>query len=70
MLIFRARAFTLSRRVSGICCKSGFSLLSHLLMRFSMVAVMTMNVGYFMCVLAGLFIGELVVGRYTAQPSE
>lgn len=35
-----------------------------------MVAVMTMNVGYFMCVLAGLFIGELVVGRYTAQPSE
>ncbi|KAF7536175.1 hypothetical protein G7Z17_g13088 [Cylindrodendrum hubeiense] len=30
-----------------------------------MLAVMTMNVGYFMSVLAGVFIGSLAVGRYT-----
>ncbi|QIX01078.1 hypothetical protein AMS68_006595 [Peltaster fructicola] len=30
-----------------------------------MLAVMTLNVGYFLSVLAGLFIGELFVGRYT-----
>ena len=29
-----------------------------------MIAVMTMNVGYFMSVLAGIFLGELVAGRY------
>ncbi|MCJ1485407.1 hypothetical protein MMC06_005581 [Schaereria dolodes] len=29
-----------------------------------MVAVMTMNVGYFMSVLGGTFMGELLVGRY------
>jgi solute carrier family 31 (copper transporter), member 1 len=29
-----------------------------------MIAVMTMNVGYFISVLAGIFIGELAVGRY------
>jgi len=29
-----------------------------------MLAVMTMNVGYFMSLLAGIFIGELAVGRY------
>jgi len=31
-----------------------------------MIAVMTMNVGYFFAVLAGVFFGELVFGRYTA----
>jgi len=30
-----------------------------------MLAVMTLNVGYFMSVLTGLFLGELAVGRYT-----
>ncbi|KAK4638016.1 uncharacterized protein CLAFUR5_01072 [Fulvia fulva] len=30
-----------------------------------MLAVMTLNVGYFLSVLAGLFVGELLVGRYT-----
>ena len=27
---------------------------------------MTMNVGYFLSVLAGTFVGELAVGRYAA----
>lgn len=30
---------------------------------------MTMNVGYFLCVVAGAFLGELAVGRY-AQHEE
>lgn len=30
-----------------------------------MLAVMTYNVGYFLSVLGGVFLGELVVGRYT-----
>ncbi|PGH04192.1 hypothetical protein AJ79_07170 [Helicocarpus griseus UAMH5409] len=30
-----------------------------------MLAVMTMNVGYFMSTLAGIFIGDLAVGRFT-----
>ncbi len=31
----------------------------------SMLAVMTLNVGYFMSILAGTFIGSLLVGRYS-----
>jgi solute carrier family 31 (copper transporter), member 1 len=34
-----------------------------------MLAVMTMNIGYFLSVLAGTFVGELAVGRY-AQAEE
>lgn len=30
-----------------------------------MLAVMTMNVGYFLSVLGGVFVGSLLVGRYT-----
>jgi copper transporter 1 len=29
-----------------------------------MLAVMTMSVGYFLSILAGTFLGELVFGRY------
>jgi copper transporter 1 len=29
-----------------------------------MIAVMTLNIGYFLSILAGIFIGELAVGRY------
>jgi hypothetical protein len=31
----------------------------------SMLAVMTFNVGYFLSVLGGIFLGEIAVGRYT-----
>lgn len=30
-----------------------------------MLAVMTLNVGYFLSILGGIFLGELAVGRYT-----
>lgn len=29
-----------------------------------MIAVMTMNVGYFLSVLAGIFVGSVVFGRF------
>lgn len=32
-----------------------------------MLAVMTMNVGYFMSVLGGTFLGSLVLGRYAVD---
>lgn len=32
-----------------------------------MLAVMTMNVGYFFSVLAGIFVGDVAVGRYAAM---
>lgn len=31
-----------------------------------MLAVMTMNVGYFLSVLGGVFLGSLAVGRYSS----
>ena len=33
-------------------------------MRRRMLAVMTFNVGYFLAVLAGSFLGSLLLGRY------
>ncbi|KAG5933899.1 hypothetical protein E4U53_000828 [Claviceps sorghi] len=36
------------------------------LMTRSMLAVMTMNVGYFFSILAGVFVGSLAVGRYSS----
>ncbi|DAA74559.1 TPA_exp: putative Ctr copper transporter [Trichophyton benhamiae CBS 112371] len=35
-----------------------------------MLAVMTMNVGYFMCILVGIFVGDLAVGRYAHRFEE
>lgn len=35
-----------------------------------MLAVMTMNVGYFCSVLTGAFLGELAVGRYIRHWSQ
>lgn len=32
-----------------------------------MLGVMTLNVGYFLSILAGLFVGELAVGRYATM---
>jgi len=32
-----------------------------------MVAVMTMNVGYFMSILAGVFLGSVAFGRFMAH---
>ena len=40
-------------------------LMGMLLIMSSMLAVMTMNVGYFVAILGGIFIGELAVGRYS-----
>ncbi|KAF7922891.1 hypothetical protein BELL_0403g00060 [Botrytis elliptica] len=34
-----------------------------------MIAVMTMNVGYFLSVLAGVFVGGVLFGRYLAESS-
>jgi hypothetical protein len=33
----------------------------------SMIAVMTMNVGYFMSILAGVFLGSVVFGRFMSH---
>jgi hypothetical protein len=32
-----------------------------------MVAVMTMNVGYFLSILAGVFLGSVIFGRFMAH---
>lgn len=33
-----------------------------------MLAVMTMNVGYFLSVLGGVFLGSLALGRFSSLP--
>jgi copper transporter 1 len=32
-----------------------------------MIAVMTMNIGYFLSVLGGIFLGSLIFGRFMAM---
>lgn len=58
----------LSSQVLDICCKCTIpeSYVVAILMEFvRMLAVMTMNVGYFLSVLGGVFLGSFVVGRWT-----
>ncbi|KAJ9647419.1 uncharacterized protein PV06_00133 [Exophiala oligosperma] len=52
--------FRLSVDVPRACLTTLIAGISYLLM----LGVMTMNVGYFLSVLAGVFVGELAVGRY------
>ena len=40
-----------------------------LIIGFRMLAVMTLNVGYFMAILGGTFLGSLVAGRYAVSMS-
>lgn len=35
----------------------------------SMLAVMTMNVGYFLSILGGIFVGEMMFGRWIGASS-
>jgi hypothetical protein len=66
--IFLAHASTLCKLGLAIYCESACALLStaHTDISRSMLAVMTLNVGYFLSVLAGLFVGELAIGRYAS----
>ena len=50
--------------VSLLTLRVDTKLFHQILTIYSMLAVMTLNVGYFLSVLAGLFVGELAVGRY------
>ena len=34
-----------------------------------MLAVMTLNIGYYLSILGGVFLGSLLVGRYPAGPN-
>ncbi|ETN40009.1 uncharacterized protein HMPREF1541_04284 [Cyphellophora europaea CBS 101466] len=58
----RALPFRLSTDVPRAALVMVIAAVSYLLM----LAVMTMNVGYFLSVLAGVFVGEVAVGRYAA----
>ncbi|KAK0343750.1 hypothetical protein LTR91_018147 [Friedmanniomyces endolithicus] len=51
-------------RLSTDLPRAGLFTLNAGLAYLLMLAVMTLNVGYFLSVLAGLFVGELAVGRY------
>ncbi|KAJ6122102.1 hypothetical protein N7512_004567 [Penicillium capsulatum] len=72
----RAALFLCIVGVSYLLCVSSHSftkpraLTDPFLLFCSMLAAMTMNVGYFCSILAGAFLGELGVGRYSNHWSE
>jgi hypothetical protein len=41
--------------------------LERILISHRMIAVMTMNAGYFLSVLGGIFLGSLIFSRYMAK---
>ena len=47
------------------CLRSGCADFCFFALWNSMLVVMTLNVGYFLSILAGWFVGELAVGRYS-----
>jgi hypothetical protein len=42
-----------------------FLLLTFFHLRYRMLAVMTMNIGYFLAVVAGTFVGSVLLGGHT-----
>jgi len=81
VLIRSGRCWMLLLPGSGICCEFHLFFFFFFFFCFpavlcvlddvltgcnSMLAVMTMNVGYFISVLGGTFLGSLLLGRFTA----
>lgn len=54
-------------RWSVDCARAGMDVVIAGVGYMLMLAVMTMNVGYFISVLGGIFLGSLVLGRYTTH---
>lgn len=62
----RSWIFTVGSPHESLCGRSKISGALIADGRARMLAIMTLNVGYFLSVLGGTFLGELAVGRYAA----